>query len=65
MNGTFGNALVVKVRDFFAQYEVFKQGRATSAGLERVVVIGDLQPLIGRQDVAGAGFREGFKLLQF
>ena len=42
-----GNALVVEVIDLFAQHEVFEQRGAAQAGLERVLVVGNLHALVG------------------
>jgi len=44
-----GDPLVVEVEDLFPEVEVFQQRRAPGAGLERVLVVGDGDPLLGRQ----------------
>jgi hypothetical protein len=48
VHDAFRDALVVEVRDLFAQDEVFEQRR-----LQRVLVIGDRDPLVGRQYTPG------------
>ena len=47
MNDALGNALMVKVGDFFTHDEIFKQGRTAITDLERVLVIGNFYALIG------------------
>ena len=46
------NALVVEVGDLLAQDEVLEQGRATQAGLERVLVVGDRDAHVRGQRLA-------------
>ena len=41
VHDALGNALVIEVRDLFAQDEVFEQRRAAQARLQRVLVVGD------------------------
>jgi len=60
MDDALRNAFMVKVRDFLTHDEVFQQRRPPRAGLEGVLVIGDLHPLIGAQGLAGS---VGAKLL--
>ena len=43
------NALVIEVRDLFAQDEVFEQRRTAQARLERILVVRDGHALIGRE----------------
>ena len=50
MHDALWNPFVVKVGDFFAQDEVFKQRRAALPGLERVLVIGNRHTLVGCED---------------
>jgi len=70
VHDAFRDALVIEVRDFFAQDEVFEQGRATGAGAQGVLVIRDRRPLVrGERGVstsahlvglaAAAGVRRG------
>ena len=49
MDDALGDALVIEVRDLFAQDEIFEQRRAARAGLQRVLVVGDRDALVGRQ----------------
>ena len=49
VHDAFGNALVVKMRDFFAQDKVFEQSRAAQTGLQRILVIRNRHALISRQ----------------
>lgn len=44
---------MVEMGDLFAQQEVFQQARATDAGLQRVLVVADLDALIVGHGVAG------------
>ena len=46
VHDALGNALVVEVRDLFAEVEIFEKGRSARARLERVLVIVDRQPLV-------------------
>ena len=43
------NALVIEVRDLFAQDEVFEQRRTAQARLERILVVRNGHALIGRE----------------
>jgi hypothetical protein len=52
VHDAFGDALVIEVRDFFAQDEVFEQRRPPQAGLERVLVVGDEDALVSRERTA-------------
>jgi hypothetical protein len=45
---------MVKVKDFFAEDEVFEQGRAARAGFQRILVVRDRRTLLGRQHVRPA-----------
>ncbi len=49
MHDALGNAFMVEVGDLLAQDEVFQQGRAARAGLERVLVVGHRDALVGGQ----------------
>ncbi|MNE18298.1 hypothetical protein D3C80_1113290 [compost metagenome] len=49
VHDALGNALVVKMRDFLAHDEVFKQRRAARAGPQGILVIRDLDALVGAQ----------------
>ena len=44
-----GDALVVEVEDLLPEVEVFQQRRAAGTGLERVLVVGDRDALLGGQ----------------
>ena len=47
VHDALGNPLVVKMRDFLAHDEVFEQRRTAGAGLEGVLIISNLHPLVG------------------
>ena len=49
MDHALRDALVVEMRDLLAQDEILQQRRSAHAGLERVVVVGDVDPLVGRE----------------
>ena len=49
VDDALGNALVVEVRDLFTQNEVFEEGRTAQPGLQRVLVVGNGDALIGGQ----------------
>src|SRR5690606_17297809 len=53
MHDALGNPLVVEMRDLFAEDEVLEQGGTTHADLERVLIVGDDQTLIGGQRYVG------------
>ena len=53
MHDALRDALVIEMRDLFAQDEVFKQGRPARAALQRILVIRDRNALIGGQHFAG------------
>ena len=53
MHDAFWDALMVKMRQLFAQDEVFKQGRAAQAELEGILVVGNRHALIGGEHLAG------------
>ena len=44
MDDALGYALMVEVGDLLAQDEIFQQGRAAQARLQRVLVVGDRRP---------------------
>ena len=50
-----GDPLVVEVEDLLAEVEVFQERRAADAGLERVLVVGDRDALLGGQDRMALG----------
>jgi len=47
-----GDPLVVEVRHLLAEVEVFEQSRAAHAGLERILVVGDGEALVGGELLA-------------
>ena len=49
MDDSLGNALVIEMRDLFAEDEVFEQRRTAEPGLERVLVVCDRHALVGGQ----------------
>jgi hypothetical protein len=62
MDDSLWNTLMVKMRDFLAHDEVFQQRRATCACFQGVLVVADLDALVGAQGLAG---RVRAKLLKF
>src|SRR3954447_19463595 len=50
MHDALGDALVIKVKDFFAEMKVLKRRRPAAADAERVLVVSDRGSLLGRQD---------------
>ncbi|MNL39333.1 hypothetical protein D3C87_1616070 [compost metagenome] len=54
VHDALGNALVVEVRNFFTQDEVFQQRRPAHARLERMLVVRHRHTLVGRQLLAAA-----------
>src|SRR5690606_21937794 len=53
VDDTLGDTLMVEVGDLLAHDEVFEQRGPPRTGLEGVLVIGDLHPLVGAQGLAG------------
>ena len=53
MDDALRNALVIEVRDLFAEDEILHQRGAAFTALERVLIVGDRDALIGRQQIAG------------
>src|SRR6185503_12413073 len=53
VDDAFGNALVVEMRDLFAEDEVLKQRRTTKTGLERALIVADRHALIRRKRAVG------------
>jgi hypothetical protein len=49
VHNPLGNALVVEVGDFLAKYEVLEQRRASETDLQRALIVGNRDPLVGRQ----------------
>ncbi|MNS85587.1 hypothetical protein D3C72_1194550 [compost metagenome] len=54
VHDALGNALVIEVRNFFTQDEVFQQRRPAHARLERMLVVGNRHALVGRQRLTAA-----------
>ena len=52
VHDSLGDALVVEVRNFFAQYEIFEQRGSSRAGLERILIIRNRRALVRRQAFA-------------
>jgi len=52
VHDALGDAFVVKVRDLFAQDEVFKQCGAAQPGSQRVLVVAHRHALVCRQGLA-------------
>ncbi len=46
MHNPLGDPLVIEVRDFFAQDEIFKQGGSAPAAFQRVLIVGDGESLV-------------------
>src|SRR5665811_1832680 len=46
VNDTLGNTLVIEMRDFFAEDEIFQKRRAVRIGPERVLIIGKRDALV-------------------
>ncbi len=61
MHDTLRNTLVVEVRDFFPQDEIFQQRRAAGAGAQRVLIVGDAHALVGCQRLVLTAFAEGLQ----
>jgi len=61
----FGDTLMIKVRDFLAQDEVFKQCGTPSTCLERILIIAKGQSLIGSQQNVTKGFLMDFAAVGF
>ena len=49
----FRNALVIKVRDLFAEVEILQQCWSALASLKGILIIADFKPLIGGQVITG------------
>jgi hypothetical protein len=64
MDDALGDAFMVEVRDLLAHDEVFQQRRPARAGLEAVLVIGDLHALVGAQRLPGGIAAKRFQALQ-
>ena len=48
-----GDALMVEVGDLLAEDEVFEEGRAAQARLQRVLIVCDSDTLVGREHPVG------------
>ncbi|MNZ76266.1 hypothetical protein D3C78_947670 [compost metagenome] len=64
MHDALGNTLMVKVRDLLTHDEVFQQRRTTFSSAQAVLVVGDLDALVGTQGLAGGISSKGFQALQ-
>ncbi|MNE48025.1 hypothetical protein D3C80_1424640 [compost metagenome] len=64
MDDALRNTLVVKVRDLLTHDEVFQQRWPTVPGLQGVLVVGDLDALVGAQGLAGGVATKAFQALQ-
>ena len=53
VDDALGNALVIEMGDLFAKMEVLHQRRAAYAGLQGVLIVGNLDALIPGHDLAG------------
>ena len=53
MDDALRDALVVEVGDLLAEDEVLEEGRAAKPGLQRVLIVGDRDALVGREDAVG------------
>jgi hypothetical protein len=49
MDDALRYALVIEVEDLFAQHEIFEHRGPARAGLQRVLIIGDADSLVGGQ----------------
>src|ERR1700730_5388531 len=63
VHDALGDALVVEVRNFFAQYEIFKQRGSPRAGLERILIIRNRRALVRRQAFAVSRYLVRFSTL--
>ena len=52
-----GNPFVVEMGDLLAEDEVLEQCRPARSGAQRVLVVGNRQPLVGRERLVGAAGR--------
>jgi hypothetical protein len=48
VNDTFWNTLVIEMKDFFAEVEIFERGRATRTNPQRILIVRNRYPLLGR-----------------
>jgi hypothetical protein len=55
VNDALGDALVVEMKNLLAKMEVLKGSRPARTDSQRVLVVGDRYPLLGRQDRDFAG----------
>ena len=53
MHDALRDALVIEMGDLLAQDEILEQRRAARAALERILIVGDRDALIGGQCIAG------------
>ncbi len=64
VDDALGDAFMIEVGELLAHDEVFEQRGPTAAGLEGVLVIGDLHALIGAQRLAGGVRAKAFQLVE-
>ncbi len=53
VDDTLGDALMIEVGDFFAEMKILHKRRAAASGLERILVVGNLDALVPCHDFAG------------
>ncbi len=56
MDDAFGDALVIEVKDLFAQNEIFEKRRPKPPGLQAVLVVGDRNSVVRGQARAAVPF---------
>jgi len=54
MHDALGDALVIEMENLLAKMLIFHLRRATGAGFQRILVVGDRCTLLRRQDVGAA-----------
>ena len=52
MDNPLRYALVIEVGDFFAEVKVLHQSRTAQSGLQRVLIVGNLDALVSAQNLA-------------
>jgi hypothetical protein len=53
VHDALGDVLMIEVGDFFAEMKILHKRRAAASGLERILVVGNLDALVPRHDFAG------------